>query len=110
MSAPRANAALRPPYHACTAPSTAVPAHLSTSDRPCRSTLAPRFNAQQAIFWSLLGSGSEHFNAMPEPLKLVTETTFRRFERVFRISYPTRIRPAVQNTKFVPMSSAASVH
>ena len=27
---------------------------------------------------------------------------------MFRISYPTRIRPAVQNTKFVPMSSAAT--
>jgi hypothetical protein len=47
-----------PPYHACTAPSTAVPAHLSTSDRPCRSTLAPRFNAQQAIFWSLASRSS----------------------------------------------------
>ena len=31
-------------------------------------------------------------------------------ERVFRISYPTRIRPAVHEHKFVNTRSAASVH
>lgn len=46
-----------PPYRACAAPSTAAPAHLS--DRPCRFTLAPRFNARSELY-----SGAQRVGAI----------------------------------------------
>ena len=63
-------------HHARTPPPTAAPAHLRSSDRARLSSVA-RVCAASYI---LPPSTSEQFNGMPEPLKLATETTFKRFD------------------------------